>query len=207
MPGNSRQSRACLRKTMADGEVHAWFFLPGRWQKRSNGQHLRCSPCTSGTFNVPFKPRGTVLVVRFFLADFVSGDVAAKFKQGLRIWLPQRCPLPSPQKNAPGSKDPGARVILNHLFRPPLAETVCLHGSLLSHADGNGARPFFSLTHFVLHHLAFSQLFDRSALYFGVMEEQIVPIAFDETKTLVGQHFLNLTFWHYCLHKNLKLGQ
>ncbi len=81
--------------------------------------------------------------------------------------------------------------------------------SLLSQSNGNRARAFFALTDLVFDNLAFAELLNSRALDFGVVKEQVAPLAFDESKTLVRQYFLDLTFWHCCLHKknkNLKLG-
>jgi len=59
------------------------------------------------------------------------------------------------------------------------------------------------LANFILDYLTFVQLFDGGALYFGMVEKQVVPFSFDESETLFRQYFLNLTFWHFCLLKNL----
>jgi hypothetical protein len=33
-----------------------------------------------------------------------------------------------------------------------------------------------------------------------VVKKQVAPFSVDETKALVRHHFLDLTFWHNCLH-------
>ena len=75
-------------------------------------------------------------------------------------------------------------------------------GGLFGQSNRNRARTFLALADLILDDLAFAELFDTGALNFGVVEKQIAPFSFNESKTLFRQHFLNLTFWHCCLHKN-----
>lgn len=77
----------------------------------------------------------------------------------------------------------------------------------MGQAYGNRAGTLFALANFILDHLTFDELFDTRALNFGMMEKQVTPISLDKSKALFRNHFLNLTVWHCCLQKNLKLGQ
>ena len=81
---------------------------------------------------------------------------------------------------------------------PPLTfRTDCAELRLVDQSDGNGARPFFTLSDFILDRLSFPEFFDLHTLQFGMMEEQIIPFAFDEPKALIGYQLLNRTVWHF----------
>ena len=57
-------------------------------------------------------------------------------------------------------------------------------GDLLNQLNGNCARSFFALPDLILDGLAFIELLNRSALYFGVVKKQVVPFSLNETKAL-----------------------
>ena len=62
--------------------------------------------------------------------------------------------------------------------------------------DGTGA--FAAFANLILDGLTFAQLLDGRALDLGVVEEHVVSVSFDESKSLVRHHLLDLTLWHVC---------
>jgi len=67
----------------------------------------------------------------------------------------------------------------------------------------DGTWSFTTFADFVLNHVAFVQIFDRSALHLGMMEKQITSLGFDKTKPTVGNNFLDRSLRHL-LHSSNK---
>jgi hypothetical protein len=78
----------------------------------------------------------------------------------------------------------------------------------LDQSDGCGTRPFFALPDLVLHLLTFPEFLHGHSLYFGVVEEHLIPLPFDKPETSIRNQLLDRTLWHCCppTKQNVKRG-
>jgi hypothetical protein len=67
---------------------------------------------------------------------------------------------------------------------------------LISQAHARSARPLAPLPDVVFDHLPFPKFLECNPLNLGMMEEQIVPLALDKSKTPIRHQPLDLTLWH-----------
>jgi hypothetical protein len=53
-----------------------------------------------------------------------------------------------------------------------------------------------SFANFKLDEIAYLKVVERSLFHFRVMEEQVAPVAVNESKTPVADYLLDLSLWH-----------
>src|SRR5579863_8312986 len=86
---------------------------------------------------------------------------------------------------APGEYDAGRRGPANGLF-------------LVDQMDGGRTGALTPLAHCVFDGLPLTKLFEGNPLHFRMVEEQVIPLAFNKSKTTIRYQALDLTLWHFC---------
>lgn len=69
---------------------------------------------------------------------------------------------------------------------------------LVDQMNGGRTRSFAPLADGIFDGLPLAKLFEGNSLNFRVVEEQVIPLAFNKPKTTIRYQALDLTLWHLC---------
>jgi len=118
--------------------------------------------------------------------------VRQRFSALQNFSTPAPTPARSPNKKRPRTEFEG---VGSWLSQPTRLDR------LLDEPHVFGARAFGALADVVVQFLTFPQIVEIPIDERAVVEEDIVAVTLDESKTTIGHQPLNLTLWHCCLPK------